>query len=345
MKNKLKTALIFILILGSILIFGFIFLIYGPNNSFRDWLINTSMSTRSHKFLSEIFYDKATIEDSLLRNSISSFGFPSNLNEVNFVDYSKIKNIDYKNEYEKEVLTKDENNNDYKIIKIDGEKYNGYLAVIYKPENIQVAVTKYLGKDGQYLTKISEQNKAILSINGGGFVDPSGSGTGGEPLGITISKGKLIHETVYNKEILKGGLVGITGDNKLFLGDITGKQALKMGIRDGVSFGPFLIVNGVSAKIKGMAGGLSPRTAIGQRKDGIFLFLVLDGDRTLAKGASYQDLLEIMEKYGAYNASCLDGGTSTGMAENYKLINNPTTKSGKAETRPIPTAFVLKKGE
>lgn len=343
MKDKLKIALIFISIIGIIFIFLLLFLIYGPNNSFRDWLINTSMSTRSHQFLSKIFYDNLTIEDSLIRNSISSFGFPSNLDEIQFVDYSKIQDIKFENEYEEEVLSKDEKNDDYKIIKINGEKYSGYLAVIYKPEKIHIAVTKYLGKDGQYLTTISEQNKALVAINGGGFVDPNGTGTGGEPLGITISNGKLIHETVYNKETLKGGLVGITNDNKLFLGDVTGKQALKMGIRDGVSFGPYLIVNGISANIEGIAGGLSPRTAIGQRKDGIFLFLVLDGDRTLGKGASYKDLLKIMKNYGAYNASCLDGGTSTGMTVNYNLINNPTTKSGKNSTRPIPTAFILKK--
>ena len=176
-------------------------------------------------------------------------------------------------------------------------------------------------------------------------MDLAGSGTGGEPLGITIDDGKLIHETVYNKEILKGGLVGLTKDHKLFLGDITSVQALNMGITDSVSFGPYLIVNGISADVNGIAGGLSPRTAIGQRKDGIFLFLVLDGDRTKARGATYKDVLTIMENYGAYNASCLDGGTSAGMTVNNKLINNPITKSGRTVLRPIPTAFIFKADE
>ena len=342
MRSKLKIILTLFFILGIIGIFIFIFLIYGPFNIFRDWLINTSMSTRSHKYIAKIFYDDNTIEDSLIRNSISSFNFPSNLEDIKFVDYSKIENVKYENKYEEQILSKDKKNNDYKIIKIEGKKYSGYLAVIYDSSRIEVAITKYLGKNGQYLTKISEQNNAYVAITGGGFVDPNGNGTGGEPLGITISNGKLIHETFYNKEILKGGLVGITSDNKLYLGNITSKQAQMMGIRAGVSFGPYLIVNGVSADISGIAGGLSPRTAIGQRKDGIFLFLVLDGDRTLGQGASYQDVLNIMENYGAYNASCLDGGTSTGMTVKNKLINNPTTKSGKHSSRPISTAFILK---
>lgn len=74
-------------------------------------------------------------------------------------------------------------------------------------------------------------------------------------MGITISNGKLIHETYYDKKYLKGGIVGITKDSKLFLGDITSKQALSLGIEDSVSFGPYLIVNGKKAKITGSLAG------------------------------------------------------------------------------------------
>lgn len=340
-KSMLKNILIVIFIIGNILIVSSLIVLYGPSYKFRDWFINTSMSTMKHKYLAKIFYDDKTITDSINRNSISDFSFGSNLEEIQYIDYSKSNNIEILNDYEKQIFDKDDNN--YKIINIIGEKYNGYLAIIYEPKKVDMVVTKYVGKDGQYLTKISEQNNASVAINGGGFVDLGGHGTGGEPLGITIDNGKLIHETKYNKEILKGGLIGLTEDNKLYLGDITSSQALSMGITDSVSFGPYLIVNGISADVKGIAGGLSPRTAIGQRKDGIFLFLVLDGDRTLGRGASYQDVLSIMENYGAHNATCLDGGTSTGMTVDNKFINEPVTQSGKHMSRPIPTAFILKK--
>ena len=63
------------------------------------------------------------------------------------------------------------------------------------------------------------------------------------------------------------------------------------------------------------------------------------------RGASYQDVLDIMEKYGAYNATCLDGGTSAGMTVKNRLINNPTTKSGGQRTRPISTAIIFKADE
>ena len=344
-KDKLKLALIIVFIIGTVLIYIFLISLYGPIGSFRDWLINTSMSTMHHKYLAKLFFDIETIEDSLNRNSISDFSFSTDLKQIQFVDYSQIGDIKFNDDFEKNILDKDKNNNDYKLIKIEEKSFDGYLAVIYDPSRVDMVVTNYLGKDGQYLARLSEQNDAYVAITGGGFVDLAGSGTGGEPLGITIDDGKLIHETVYNKEILKGGLVGLTKDHKLFLGDITSVQALNMGITDSVSFGPYLIVNGISADVNGIAGGLSPRTAIGQRKDGIFLFLVLDGDRTKARGATYKDVLTIMENYGAYNASCLDGGTSAGMTVNNKLINNPITKSGRTVLRPIPTAFIFKADE
>ena len=41
--------------------------------------------------------------------------------------------------------------------------------------------------------------------------------------------------------------------------------------------------------------GAAPRTAIGQRRDGIVLFLVIDGRTLTRPGASMNDLIEIMK--------------------------------------------------
>ena len=58
-------------------------------------------------------------------------------------------------------------------------------------------------------------------------------------------------------------------------------------------------------------------------------------------GADMDDLIRIMQRYGAYNASALDGGTSSVMVENYKVINDPIDSTGAHKTRPIATAFGL----
>lgn len=121
-----------------------------------------------------------------------------------------------------------------------------------------------------------------------------------------------------------------------------------MGIRDAVSMGPFLIVNGQKSFTKGNGGwGYAARTAIGQRKDGIVLMLVVDSNATRTKGASMKDLVDIMDRYGAINAANLDGGTSsvivekhgTGKDATFDMLNDPIDSALRHRTRGIPTIF------
>ena len=86
--------------------------------------------------------------------------------------------ITYANEYERAVLEKDPNNEDYKIIEIEGKGYNGYLAVIYDPSKIKTIHTKKIGTSGQYLTQMAKDNNALVAINGGGFEDPNYNSNG-----------------------------------------------------------------------------------------------------------------------------------------------------------------------
>ena len=296
------------------------------------------MSTMSHKYLATWFFDEETINDSLARNSIEDTGATTDTDLIEIVDYSD-ENIVYENEYEEAILKKSKENNDYKIIEIEGDKFSGYMAVIYDPSRVKVAASDYLGDDGQYLTTISEREESLVAINAGGFVDEAGDGTGGIPVGITISEGEYLWTDTYKGQ---GGLIGLNNDNKLILGKYSVRQTETLGIRDGVTFGPFLVVNGEPVKMSGNGGwGRSPRTAIAQRQDGIILFLVLDGNRTLGRGATLKEVQEILVNYGAYNGANLDGGTSTSMTVRSSLINDPTTQSGSHRTRPVATAFIL----
>ena len=186
---------------------------------------------------------------------------------------------------------------------------------------------------------MAKDNDALIAINGGGFEDPNFNSNGANPLGITISDGEVITDKVYRGT---GGLIGFTEDDKLVVGKMTVKQAKEMKIRDAATFGPFLIVNGKPSEVLGNGGwGTAPRTAIGQRKDGIVLFLVIDGRTITRPGADMNDLIEIMQNYGAYNAANLDGGTSSVMAVNGELINDPVDGSGAHRTRYIATGFAL----
>ena len=349
-KNRWKKILIVLIILAIMGISTGGVLLYGPWPGFRDWLITTAMTTMTHQYFATWFYDDDTIQDSLNKNKVQETDEITDT-DIIVVDQTEEKDK-YENEYEKQLLAKNldkeeyniyADEEDYRIIEIEGKGYSGYLAAIYDPSRIKTVYTKKLGTSGQYLTQMAKDNDAILAINGGGFDDPNFNSNGASPLGITISDGKVVTSKSYGGS---GGLIGFTEDDKLVLGKMTVKQAQQMKIRDAVTFGPFLIINGKASAVLGNGGwGTAPRTVIGQRKDGIVLFLVIDG-RTVSKpGADMNDLIEIMQNYGAYNAANLDGGTSSVMVVDGEIINDPVDSSGAHRTRYISTGFILTKEE
>jgi len=339
-KQTGKKVLLVLIILAIIGTATGGFLLYGPFAGFRDWLITCAMTTMNHQYLATWFYDDDTIQEVLSQNTIYETDEITDTDTI-VINQTEEPEIEYANEYERAVLEKDPDNEDYKIIEIEGKGYSGYLAVIYDPSKVKTVYSKKIGTSGQYLTQMAKDNEAQIAINGGGFEDPNFSSNGANPLGITISDGKIITDKVYKGT---GGLIGFTEDNKLVLGKMTLAQAEKMNIRDAVTFGPFLIVNGKASEVLGNGGwGTAPRTVIGQRQDGIVLFLVIDGRTVTRPGADMNDLIEIMQNYGAYNAANLDGGTSSAMVVDGELINDPVDSSGAHRTRYIATGFALTK--
>lgn len=334
-KNTKKRDNIFMIILSfcDVIAITVLFLLYGPYNGFRDWLVTTAMGTMNHQYLATTFYNMDRIEEILSQHSTVEPDFDT---DTSLITADENEYID---DYDREIL--DRNKNDiYKLIEIDEDGYLGYLAAVYDPSKIKVTYSKNLGVTGEYLVNMAKREGAVLAINGGGFVDIEGMSNGGQALGAVISNGKIVSN--YGKSYYGGGIVGFTNDNKLYLGKISANEAIEMGIRDAVEFGPFLIVNGKSSFINGNGGyGVHPRTAIAQRKDGIVLFLVIDGRSLKSKGADMNDLVKILLRYHAYNASNLDGGNSSVMVVNDKIINHPFNWSNREETRPIASGFVV----
>jgi len=333
--RKIIIAVLGIIVIGLI---SFLFLLYGPYKNFREWLITTAMTTMNHQYLATIFYDKKTIDDILKQNYVKESGENTDSTQIVFNSYKSSSM--YLNKYEKEILTKDKGNDLYKVIEISGSKYKGYLVAIYDPSRVSLATTRYLGKRGEAITTVAKNTNAKIAINAGGFYDPDWNSNGALPHGMVISNGKLLSE--YDKANVGGGVVGFTKDDKLVLGKWSTKEALNMGIRDAVEFGPFLIVNGKSSFVKGNGGwGIAPRTAIGQRKDGIVLFLIINGRIPTSIGADMSGLTEVMENYGAVNAANMDGGSSTELVINHKIINKPVA-AGKNGLRDLPTFWIVK---
>lgn len=68
-----------------------------------------------------------------------------------------------------------------------------------------------------------------------------------------------------------------------------------------------------------------PRTLLGQRKDGTFLLVVVDGrNKNSSKGVNAKESAELMKFLGCYNAVNLDGGGSSEMIVNDRIVNKPS---------------------
>ena len=338
-KGNHKVRNIILGIISFFIVVG-LFLLYGPWHGFRDFWITTAMTTMNHQYLAKWIYSEKTINQVMDNNSVVESKEAIDMDLIQIYD-NTTKTTIYKDEYDRQVLEHEEGEI-FKYFKVNGYNFDAYMAAIYDPSKISVVYTKYLGSYGQYLVDMARENDAVVAINGGGFIDHNGLGNGGEPCGALIANGKII-QTSRNRAY-GGGIIGFTKDNKLFLGDVSVQQAYDAGVRDAVDFGPFLVVNGKPSFVKGNGGfGIHPRSAIGQRQDGVVLFLVIDGRRIDSVGASMKDLTDIMVKYGAYNAANLDGGNSSVLVINNKIVNRPINWDNLEQTRPIASGFIVKK--
>ena len=335
MKNK---KLIVVIILDIIMLIG-LFLLYGPFSYLRVTIITTAMKTKDHKYIARTLYSEETIARVLSENYIEEINENTDSSAIKFKDIKETNTYDSK--YEEEVLKKDSDNDLYKIVKLTGSTYVGYMVVVYDASRIDLVNTRYLGKQGEFLENMSKYHKSKVSINAGGFADAGGVGSGGIPTGTVISDGKVIYDGVDTG--WGGGLIGFNKDHVLVLTKDDAKTAIKKGMVDAVDFGPFLIVNGKRAISKGNGGwGLSSRTVIAQRKDGIVLMFIIDGRQPgYSLGIDMVKMTDLLVKYKAYNAANLDGGASSSLVVNGELISKPCAVSATGE-RWIPNAWMVK---
>ena len=334
--KKLFITILIILDLGAILC---LVLAYGPNKKFRTFLVTTAMSTMHHKYLARTIYSERTINKVLSENTLEEINEATNLDAIKIGTY-KTENFESK---EEEQILKKEDSDIYKYFSYKEGSNTVHIAVIYDPSRISLALTSKPGYVGETVKTISKNNNGIVAINASGFMDLNENGDGSQATGNVIKNGKLIWQGSPNR--WGNGLIGFNKDNKLVLTNDSPYAAIKNGMMDAVTFGPFLIVNGKEANVIGNGGsGTHPRTIIAQRQDGIVLFIVIDGNgnkKGYRGGVSYSEMIKILKKYNAYNAANLDGGASSIMVINNEIVNNPVGYGATGERRH-PNAWIVK---
>jgi exopolysaccharide biosynthesis protein len=203
-----------------------------------------------------------------------------------------------------------------RIDEVYGDTFTAYVMLIRNPADVYLATSTSSYSTDIPGTRIHNQIRtegALAAINGGAFNDDGtlGDYIGSLPMGLTVSRGRI----VWNDGTSYEGFVGFDENNVLVVSrTMSASKAKELKIRDGCCFGPVLVTNGVVNDTEfSRNSGYNPRTAIGQRADGVVIFVCVDGRQAGSLGATYADLINIMVEYGAVNACNLDGGASSVM--------------------------------
>lgn len=328
-----------IILLISIFLLGEttgMFLLYGPYQGFRRLLITTAMTTKSHQYLARWWYNEDEITKVMANNYMIEVEEDTDEEKI---DFEKDEEDEETTSLEKKILKHDKDDL-YKVIPVSQNKYNGFIVAVYDASKVKIGTTRKLGTTGQSVKVIAKNYNAHVAVNASGFYDPDWNSNGAIPHGTVIQNGKVVWD--YEDAKVGGGFVGFNKENVLMLGRWSKEQALAKGMRDAIEFGPFLIVNGKKSFAKGDGGwGLAPRTAIGQRKDGIVIMAVINGrGRKGSIGIDMVGLTELMADAGCVNAGNMDGGSSSALIVEGKVTNSPTA-GGAEGLRNLPTAWIV----
>lgn len=116
-------------------------------------------------------------------------------------------------------------------------------------------------------------------------------------------------------------------------GDVEAYECGSWLVRDGLA-----VVKDKDAWV-GVLTNRDPRTAVGIKEDGTVLLLTVDGRQPgYSAGFTGKELVEYLISCGVKNAAMLDGGASTEMLLEGKLISRP---SHKGEERPLAGGILV----
>lgn len=314
----------------------------GPSKAARNRFVNTLMETSALKFVPGIYFSDEEVEEMIEAGKVRVPTVQTDLSLINIAKAEPAPNPveaapeETLQQSEEQAEPEEEPEENLVIEEIRTETYRGRIMIIKDPSRVYIRTIPSFseGGAGQKVIDMANADGAIAAMNAGGFYDPEGHGKGGMPLGAVIKDGVVVSNYPSNFSTI----IGFDYENRLIVGDMSPSAAVEAGMKDGIAFGPALVINGERVPT-GSAGGVNPRSAIGQRGDGAVLLLSIDGRQPTSLGATASELEDIMLEYGAVNAANLDGGSSSVLYYEGELISSPSSVVG---IRPVPTAILVK---
>lgn len=207
--------------------------------------------------------------------------------------------------------------------------------------DIQVSSSEYLKTalaQNTYGTNITDTTSSIASTNNAIFAI-NGDYYGANETGYVIKNGVLYRDTTRSSDYedlvqYSDGTFGVISEEEQ-----TAQELLDSGVINTFTFGPTLVKDGeiaVSTSDEvGRAMSDNPRTAIGIIDENHYIIIVSDGRTDESSGLTLYEMAELMQSYGVKLAYNLDGGGSSTMYFNGKVVNNPTTNGNTIQERAV----------
>ena len=252
---------------------------------------------------------------------------------------------------------------------------NAWAAII-DPRDPDVDLNVIVSEDidrRETLTQFSQNKKARVVVNGGYFLIDK---TPTEHVGLLYVNNRTVAPATRsvlrnNKRYFTArGALGFLDDGGIDIAWVTSRndslfnfsepvknqpeepvdsfdfsKAETWEVDDAIHAGPVLMHDGkirVTTNEEVFFGStipdIHPRTAAGYRNSGELVLLVVDGRQVDSRGVDLQELAILMRDLGCVEAINLDGGGSSGMVVDGKLLNRP---AGTTSQREVMSAIAV----
>lgn len=182
------------------------------------------------------------------------------------------------------------------------------------------------------------ETTSVQAANAGAILAINGDYYGAQERGYVLRNGVLYRASAQSGT--DALVIGADGNFRIITeGETSADTLVREGAWQVLTFGPALINGGQvtvsSSDEVGRAMTSNPRTAIGQISEGHYLLVVSDGRTKESVGLSLRQLAELMQSLGAQVAYNLDGGGSSTMVFQGRVVNNPTTNGRSIRERSV----------
>lgn len=221
------------------------------------------------------------------------------------------------------------------VIRVSGSTYKGVLVIGKDPSHLMCAPSSTWGRLGERVGVIAENNNGLVAITASGFGDAPGVAEGSDQAGGAMCSGKAMG-THYPYGYKR---VELHLDNRLYITDA--HTGYSENCTDASEWTPALIVDGQMVVLQDNGGytALNPRACIGQTRDEAIMFLGIEGRNLDSLGCDAVECARILERYGAYQAMNVDGGTSAILWYQGEYIMKCSNEN-LPEGRRMPNAWV-----